>query len=357
MVGLLIVVHAFTNLDELIAYGKLRGSVPKGLFEYYGPYSLAFLDRFSGMLALIAVMFVVSWLKRTNEMTVMMAAGVSPRRILVYPLAGSMVLFVLMAINREAVIPRFEEMLGKNPQDLSIGHQRTVNPLYDAKYGILVGGRHLSLGAKEISQPVFGLDGPAAAVGRQLQAAKARYLAADENHPAGFLLEKVSFPAAIDSMESVSHNSNPILMTSHDHAWLTSQQCFVVTSVEFAELTGGSSLKQYASTSELIAKIRTPSGYIGDDLRLTVHKRFVQPMLDFTLVLLGIPVLLKQQDRHLFWVMGATFLTIGIYMLVTMLVHTLASGTTNLPPYLGAWLPLIIFGPFAYARARVAMLT
>jgi lipopolysaccharide export system permease protein len=357
MVGLLVIVHAFTNLDELINYGKSRGSVPLGLFEYYGPYSLALLDRLIGMLALLAIMFVVSWLKRTNELTVMMAAGVSPRRILGYPLAASIVLFAGMAVTRETIIPYFEEMLGKTPQDLSAGHLRPVKPVYDAKYGILVGGRHLSLGAKEVIQPLFRLDGPAAAVGRQLQATKGRYLSANPDHPNGFLLEEVSSPESIDSIPSISHNSHPILLTAHDQPWLSSGQCFIVSSIEFAELRGGSAWKQYASTLDMIGRLRSPSSHVGDDLRLTVHKRFVQPMLDFTLLLLGIPILLKQQDRNLFWVMGATFFTVAIFIVSTMLIQSLSVGTTNFPPYLGAWLPVILFGPIAFARARVAMLS
>ncbi len=61
-----------------------------------------------------------------NELTVMMAAGVSPQRILTFPLAASIVLFVSLAVVRESVIPRHEEMLGKNPQDLSPDHLRPV---------------------------------------------------------------------------------------------------------------------------------------------------------------------------------------------------------------------------------------
>ncbi len=52
LAGLMIVIHAFSNLDELATYGKKRGSVARGMFEYYGPYSLVLLDRFGGMLAL-----------------------------------------------------------------------------------------------------------------------------------------------------------------------------------------------------------------------------------------------------------------------------------------------------------------
>jgi lipopolysaccharide export system permease protein len=357
MVGLLIIVHAFTNLEELISYGKSRGNVALGLFEYYGPFSLALFDRLAGMLALLAIMFVLSWLKRTNELTVMMSAGVSPRRILGYPLAASILLFAGMAIVRETIIPYYEDMLGKTPQDLLVGNHRTLKPVYDAKYGVLVGGRFLSLSSKELIQPLFQLNGPAASIGRQVQASRGRYLEANQDHPSGFLLEDVVVPETIDSIPSIIHESNPILLTSLDRPWIKSRQCFVVSSIEFQELRGGSAWKQYASTLDMISRLRSPSSHVSDDLRLTVHKRFVQPILDFTMLLLGIPILLKQQDRHLFWVMGATFLTIAFFMVTTMVIQSLSVSSTRFPPYLGAWLPVMIFGPIAFARARVAMLT
>jgi lipopolysaccharide export system permease protein len=86
-----------------------------------------------------------------------------------------------------------------------------------------------------------------------------------------------------------------------------------------------------------------------------VHQRFVQPLLDVTLLLLGIPILLRQQERHLFWIAGATLVTVGVFVLATKLIHGMASGATSLPPYLGAWLPLLIFAPIAYARAQQAL--
>jgi lipopolysaccharide export system permease protein len=355
LVGLLVVIHAFTNLDELIAFGKARRSVARGLLEYYGPYSLVILDRFGGMLALLAVMFVVSWLKRTNELVALMAAGISPRRILAVPLLASLVLFIATTVNRETIIPQFEEMLGKNPQDLSAEHLRPVKPVFDARYGILVGGRLLSLAAQEIKQPVLRLEGPAAVVGRQIHAQSGRYLPADEHHPAGLLLEGITVPEELTQLPSVYHQRQPVLLLGSDQEWLQADEAFLPLSIDFDELLGGSSWMQYASTLTLIHRLRSPSSHVSNELRLCVHQRFVQPLLDVTLLLLGIPILLRQQERHLFWIAGATLTTVGVFVLATKLIHGMASGATSLPPYLGAWLPLLIFAPIAYARAQQAL--
>ncbi len=356
LVGLMVVIHAFSNLDELMAFGKKRGNIGLGLLEYYGPYSLVLLDRFGGMLALLAIMFVVSWLKRTNELVSLMAAGISPKRILIMPVLASMVFFLGLTINREVTIPHFEEMLGKNPQDLSAEHLRPVKPVYDAKYGVLVGGRLMSLANREIKHPSFRLEGPAAAIGRQIQAVSGLYQPADDKHPSGFLMDNVLIPNNIHTQPSIYQDSQPVLLTHYDQKWLQPHQSFLVSSIEFEELLGGSAWIQYASTTAMIDRLRSPSTHISDDLRLTVHQRIVQPMLDFTLLILGVPILLRRQDKHLFWIAGATLGTVGVFMLVTKVIQSMASGATPLPPYLGAWLPLLIFAPIAYARLQKAWL-
>ena len=75
MTGLFIVIDAFGNLEEFIAHGENQeGGLIRVLAEYYGARTLTFFDRTSALLALVAAMFVVSWLQKTNEFTALMAA-------------------------------------------------------------------------------------------------------------------------------------------------------------------------------------------------------------------------------------------------------------------------------------------
>ncbi len=124
--GLLIIVHVFSNLDEFIDYGNQTGNMVQGLLNYYGPYSLGIFDKLVGLMAMMAMMFVIAWLYRTNELTAILAAGVSKGRVVKPMLIATVAVFALGTINREIVLPRFANSLGKNPQDLG-GKQQTHN--------------------------------------------------------------------------------------------------------------------------------------------------------------------------------------------------------------------------------------
>ncbi len=146
-------------------------------------------------------------------------------------------------------------------------------------------------------------------------------------------------------------------MTSKDQVWLRPKECFIPSELEFGALRGGGGWKQYASTIDMITRMRSPLNHFGDDLKVTVHTRFVQPILDMTLLMMGLPIVLKRQDRHIFYIAGATLMTVGMFMGITLAIQSVASSGTYLPPFLGAWLPIVLFTPFAWARARVTLET
>ena len=60
--------------------------------------------------------------------------------------------------------------------------------------------------------------------------------------------------------------------------------------------------KQFASTADLIQHLRGENVLSGNDLRVQIHGRFLRPLIDWTVLLLGLPVLLTRPDRHMFWV-------------------------------------------------------
>ena len=77
LTGLFIVVDAFNHLDEFISYSKQAGGPLQVLGSYYGARTLWFFDRMNGVLAMIAAMFTLTMMQRNNEMTALMAAGIS----------------------------------------------------------------------------------------------------------------------------------------------------------------------------------------------------------------------------------------------------------------------------------------
>ncbi|MCA9128342.1 MAG: LptF/LptG family permease, partial [Planctomycetales bacterium] len=129
--GLMVVVQIFTNLDEFMRYAdKLETSLLEVLVDYFTPYVVMLFERLSGMLALLAMLFVIAWLNKTNEFTALLAAGVAKRRV-VRPLMLASAFVVVSAVAiRELVIPKYQDQLDRQPQDLSGDLNRQLRPMY-----------------------------------------------------------------------------------------------------------------------------------------------------------------------------------------------------------------------------------
>ena len=89
LTGLYIVIDAFSHLDHFFDYSDAHGQLFKIVGQYYAYRSLAFFDWMSGILALVAAMFTVTWIQRHNEMTALLAAGIPRLRVLRPVIAGA----------------------------------------------------------------------------------------------------------------------------------------------------------------------------------------------------------------------------------------------------------------------------
>ncbi len=203
-------------------------------------------------------------------------------------------------IIREFVIPQHQDILGKQPQDLSGENFRPLRSALDPATDILIGGHHVELLNEQIIHPIFILSGVNSPIGSQIKAHRALYQEANEQHPAGYLAKQVSLPENIGQYDSIETNGSPIVLTTRQAPWLAADECFVVSTVPFFLLQGGSSWSQYESTWNIVRRLHAQPTFFGPEIRVAVHSRFVQPFMDLTLVLFGIPIVLRRIDRHLF---------------------------------------------------------
>ena len=347
MAGLYCVFDAFNNMDEMVELGKKLGGIPVVLADYYGPRIPWFFDRTSALIALIGALFAVSSLQRTNELTAVMAAGISKARVIRPIIAVVCFVAVLAAANRELVLPQVRDRLVRNAQDWQGQNAQPVQPTTDNRTEILLNGKAVYVGQNRVEQPNFQLYQGYGQFGRYLQAANAYYHGAENGRPAGYLLDEVTDPAAPAAHASVEVDGSPVILTPRDHSWLRPNQLFVVSDISFPQLAGGNAWRRYSSTPELIRELRNPSLDFGLDTRVTVHARFVQPFLDMTLFFLGLPLVLTRENRNIFVAVGWCFLVVLIFFLVIVGCQALGNSGYLLTPSLAAWFPLIIFVPIA----------
>jgi lipopolysaccharide export system permease protein len=359
--SLFIVIHLFGSLGDFDRVAQQGDeSLLTAAFDYYQPFTLSLFERLSSLLALLALLFTIGWLNRTNELTALLAAGITKRRVIRPLLIASAGVIFTAVILRETVIPRFQDHLDRKPGDLTGETPRPIRPAFDPQTMCLIQGKNLIPVRKEITEINIRVQaGPLlAAIGPKLLAKSATFHESKEDRPTGYLLSDVETPRNIDARLSVyePETGQALLLTSKDTPWIEPGSCFLVSSIEYEVLRGGSSWQQYASLSELLTHLKAekmPAS--GNELQVSIHQRLLRPVVDWTVLLLGIPILLKRPDRHLFWVAGMCLGVVGGFTGLVMGLAALGSSGLLLSPHLAAWLPLLIFLPWGWASSHQAM--
>jgi lipopolysaccharide export system permease protein len=347
LTGLFIVIDGFGNLEEFIRFAPEHGGLLAVMGEYYAYRSLAFFDTTSHILTLIAAMFTVTWIQRHNELTALESAGIPKLRVIRPVIIAAVVISLLSAANRELIIPSVREPLSHNAQDLEGSAAKPLTPRYDVETDVWIGGWGSEMQASEqrIHKPDFHLPVGLDRYGSRLVADDAWYQPAQADHPGGYLFRKVTQPKGLDSESSLSLGERAVLLTPRDHGWLKPGECFVASNVSFDDLESGNSWK-LSSTLDMIRGLRNRSLDFGAEARLAIHARIVQPVLDVTLLFLGLPLVLSRSNRNVFLAIGMCLVLVVAFMLVVLACQTLGTNYW-LEPALAAWLPLMIFVPCA----------
>lgn len=357
LTGLIIVVDLFTNLDDFIDAGRKQGSLPKLLIAYYTPLALSLFTRLCPFFCLLALLFAVSWLKRTSELTALLAAGVPKRRVLRWPLLGAVALLVVSTALRETVIPHFQDALGKRPQDLTGDNYRPLRPTLDPSTGVLINGRHVEVLNRRIDRPLFRLGGPSADIAGQVTANEAIFEEANAEHPAGFRLIGVTSDVATIVDRPEAAEARKILFLPEENGWLAPGELFIASQVDFELLQGNTNWAQYDSTVQIIKRLRSQPTYYGANVRLRAHCRLTQPLLDASLILFGLPVVLRRIEKNLFAIAASVTGKVLAFTLVVLAIQAVAGNTSYLPIFTGAWLPLLVIFPYAWADSQSALLS
>jgi len=349
--GLFIVIDSFNNLDEFLRYGDQTGSTFRVLWDYYSPRVFTFFGMTSGILTLISAMFTVTWIQRHNEMTALMAAGISQARIVRPVIIAVIVIAILGVLNRELLIPQYMDRLTRNAQDWLGESKKTFQPKFDNRTGVLLNGATTVASDSRIESPNFRLDQNYEGIGNQINGENAYYQTATQDHPSGFLIDHLTKPLSTEGVASVDFEGTPLVLMPADHDWLEPDQCFLVTELTFEQLTASSQWRDYASTYDLIATLSNRSLDVGADVRTEIHSRIVQPFLDVTLLFLGLPIVLRKENRNIFIAIGYCLLLVMCFYAVTLVCKAMGATSWIRPTSLAAFIPLIIFVPIATAMA------
>lgn len=348
--GLFVVIHLFTNLDEMMAIKNAMGW--NAVFaEFYLPRVAEIFEKTSAVWILMAAVFTVSLLQRKREMTAIEAAGIPRMRILRSVFVVALAMIVLGVVNREWVLPKVRDQLVRSAQNWLKQDSLPMGTFHDLVSGVRIRGAEVSINQNRITKPEIQLPASDDDSVSHIQAELGLYFPASEGQAEGIKLMGISYPTKSHQLLSQTQDGVTVYWPS-DNSWLKPDECYVLCHFDAYQAAFGPNLQAYQSVPEMMETLRKPRAWYGNRSQINVHARMIRPILDFSLLLLGLPLVLKRNEKNVFMASGLCFLLVSIFVLSVLASHALGEYSLIQPPALAAWLPAIIFLPLAVVSSR-----
>ncbi len=101
----------FVNLDEFVKHERTGGEVLAQIARYYGAQSLLYIAELGGVVITFSSAFTLARMNRSNELTAVLASGVSLYRVLLPIVLCALLLGGLVVLDREVAIPQYAQQL------------------------------------------------------------------------------------------------------------------------------------------------------------------------------------------------------------------------------------------------------
>jgi lipopolysaccharide export system permease protein len=309
------------------------------MIDYYSFQSLLIFQQVSGAIPLLAAGFTMVRMTRHHELTAMLASGVSLYRVAAPIVLVSVGFAAMTVVNQESIIsqPFVIEKLLRKPDQLNQTTSRAdmVNFVRDADNSLL--SAHEYDPVKKQLKDVF-------IVQRDETGTPIGHIVADsatwEVPPGGVREEWV--------MRGVNEEDDrnepdvrqrvviPKLPLRTYSTGMTPAQLDLIFQKKAVDFLSSSQVHELVKFSPDVNKPM---------LNKIMHLRFTQPLMNLVMLLIGIPFLLTREPNRL--VVNMIYCTIvsGLVFVATFVLFQM--GGTQMDPLLAAWLPVLIFGPFA----------
>jgi lipopolysaccharide export system permease protein len=335
LIALYIVIDLFNNIDDFTQRGSFLGSL-KHIARYYGYMSTHIFDRLSEAIVLLAAMFTVAWMQRNNELLPQLSAGVSTRRVVRPVLLSACALVFVNVANQEFLIPSLRPVIRDDPD----GEKRVaVQGAFDGN-GIHLKGetavRREQCVNKFVCTIPEGVGNGSLVV---LQAREARYVPpGDGPYTGGWLMTGTQPP------ELPGWTRKDIL------EMIDPGKYFLHTAdVDFDVLTRDRKWFYQVSTWRLYVELERASTTRLASMAVFFHQRLTRPLLGMILVVMGLSVILRDQNRNVFISAGLCLVLCAVFFGACLGTKYLGDHEL-LAPALAAWLPVFVFGPLAFVQ-------
>ena len=117
--------------------------------------------------------------------------------------------------------------------------------------------------------------------------------------------------------------------------------------VEPHEVAAGFRVDPRAAWTDASDALARPDSRRQANVAVVFHMRFTRPLVGVLLVLMGLGVILRDQNKNVFVNVGLCLILCVVFYIVFYGCKFLGENDI-LAPAPAAWLPVLIFGPFAF---------
>lgn len=330
LLTLYVVVDLFTNMDDF--QGKTFAESLRRIGLYYGYRMPQIFDRLVESIILLSAMFTVAWMQRNNEQLPLLSAGVSTRRIVAPVLIAACLMLSLATLNQELVLPRVASKLNYPKDDPNGDRDTQVRASYDYN-GVHITGALANNRTRTIQRLCAAIPPHIAGNLIHLSSEEAHYTTVGPRQGVWELTRTT--PAEIDL------EPNSVLEVVDKGRYRLH-----VRDVTFDALTRRTNWYVWASTQRIWEELCRADVNRQLGMAVIFHQRLARPVVGILLVMLGISMILRDQNRNVVLSIGGCLMLCGLFFVVTMTCRMLGENDL-LSPVLAAWVPILLFAPFA----------
>lgn len=339
MVGLYIVLDLFFNMDEFTEKGQPIGDVLVNVVSYYGTNLFRYFAQLSGVVTLFACMVTLARMRRANELTAMLASGMSLYRVAAPVVAFGILTTGLWVFDTEVAIPSLAPELARRHDDAR-GEKTYGVWFLEDRDGALLSAQQFVPGTGTMRRMMVlkrDQDGTARSVIEAEEAVWEKL----EGHPLGgrwVLTRGVERSTVTDAAGSFGPQEKLVTeLVDHYESNLDPAKIELRQSAQWISFLSSRQLAE-------LARRDLPSS-VAVAVQQTRHARFTVPIINLLLLLLGIPFLLDREPGTILSDAAKCLAACGACFAVAFAGRSVLSPDSY--SALPAWLPIIVFSPLA----------
>lgn len=335
MLSLYVVLDLFVNMDEFTEQNYSALTVLGNMVDYYIPNLFLYFSQLSGVITLFACGAVLVRMRKLNELTAILASGVSLYRVARPVMIFGVAVTGLLVLDTEWLIPSVAHKLSRDHDDADGKRAYEVLFLKDRGGALLSAGRFLPT-TRDLQRMLVLVRDDNGAIVQTWEADQATWEPPTLERPQGrWKLERGKLTA---------RTSSPGGFGPRDEQRV-SYPAFYESDLgpEAIQLRQAQGWMKYLSLRRL-KELEADQTADLFAVKQTRHARIAAPIVSLLLLLLGVPFFLDRSPASVLGDAGQCVLVCGLCYVVTFIAQNIHTADASALP---TWIPIFIFGTLA----------